>query len=85
MTEIVKKLSRMSQSGIAIIGVEDVVDVIWPDGAPPFEEQAPTFRAWCIANKAHYYARPKEDFNLSTGVGEAIYLNQQAVVVENMS
>ena len=85
MTEIVKKLSRVSQRGVAIIGVCEAVDAIWPDGEPPYEEQAPAFRAWCAENNAHYYAALKEDFNPSVGVSQAIALGKDAVVVENMS
>lgn len=63
--------------------------VYWFDSpeyqADDWDAQCAKTRAWCADCKAHYYARPKEDFFTREACQEALNAGKFLVVLDNLS
>lgn len=53
--------------------------------ADGYEGQCARLTAWCEANNAHYYARPKEEFFVWEAREEAFRAGKPLVVLDNLS
>ena len=94
------KAAELRSRQVDRVVFEDVIDGIkvinidsWLAGVYPRRDVLSPFRPsdfdgrlfnWCQKNKAHYYVRRFEKFNLSEGVKEAISLKRKLIVYDTL-
>ena len=67
-----------------VLNICDVLDALGIADMD-YMESGKVLMTWCRKHNVHYYARPHEQFFVTTAVDEAIVAGRSFVVVEDMS
>ncbi len=76
---------KITNDGIELIGVCDVLDLVDPEGEAEYMESGRLIREWCAANDAITYSAPRENFSDWTAADMAREAGVSRVVCEDLS